>query len=93
MVNKMTEETDLDRFNAAMQEQARKKLRCSYDTSKGYSMSEGLGCVKGVPTRRVTIIYNPGVYGRDEVLTCDACYATLRRQVRRHGYKLESKPI
>ncbi len=86
-------ETDLDRFNAAMKKHAQDKLNCTYDTSKGHSMRDGLGCVKGTPTRRVTIIYNPGVYGRDEVLTCDSCYVTLKRQVRRQGYKLESERI
>lgn len=85
--------SDLENFNAAMEARARARLHCTYDTSKGYSMREGLGCIGGLVTRKVTIIYNPGVYGREEVYTCEACFKTLKRLVRRQGYKLRSEKI
>lgn len=84
--------SDYEQFIEAMEQRTRENLKCSYDTSRGHG-THGIGCVKGIPTRRVTIIYNPGVYGRDEVLTCDACFKALKKLVRRQGYKLKSKKI
>lgn len=84
--------SDLEEFNAAMRQHARDNLKCDYDSSRGRG-AHGISCYKGTPTRRVTITYNPGVYGRDEVLTCDACYKALKRLVQRQGYKLESEKI
>lgn len=84
--------SDLEELNAMLAQEARDKLQCDYDSSRGRG-AQGVSCYKGKPTRRVTIIYNPGVYGRDEVITCEPCYKALKRQVRRHGYKLESKRI
>lgn len=84
--------SDYEQFTAAMQQRTRDGLKCSYDTTRGRG-AHGVGCVKGRVTREVTIIYNPGVYGRDVVHTCDECFKTLKKLVRRQGYKLESKRI
>jgi len=84
--------SDLERFTAVMLKHTRENLKCAYDTTMGRG-AHGIGCVKGRVTREVTIIYNPGVYSRDVVLTCDACFKALKRLVRRQGYKLKSKRI
>lgn len=62
---------------------------CDYDTSRGYCMSEGLGCYKGVASWRAEVIYNE--VDKDVLFLCDECYKRLKTLIRRQGYKIKAK--
>lgn len=64
---------------------------CDYDTSRGFCWTEGLGCFKGVATRKVEVVYNE--VEKDSLNLCEDCYKRLRVLVRRQGYKLVSNKI
>jgi len=66
-------------------------MKCDYDVSSGFSPSEGLGCLKGKATRRVTVEYNE--VEADTLNLCEECYKRLKVLVRRHGYRLRSTEI
>jgi len=59
---------------------------CDYDTTKGYSMQDGLGCIKGIATNKVTITYCPNTKP-DEVKICDNCLKRLRVLIRKDNLK------
>jgi len=48
-------------YDAKMDRQA--EMACDYDTSRGYYGQDGIGCFKGVATRKVHILYEK--YGID----------------------------
>ncbi len=49
-------------------------------------------CYDGPREFDVTVIYNPGKYGRDSMVLCKECLKILRREGRRRGYRVAVKP-
>jgi len=65
---------------------------CDYDTSRGYSPSEGLGCFKGIAKHKVVITYSPSTE-TDTLKLCDECLKRLRHLARKQKYKIKTEPL
>lgn len=62
---------------------------CNYDTSQGYSPSEGLGCFKGIAKHKVVITYFPSTE-TDTLKLCDDCLKRLRHLARKQKYRIRT---
>jgi hypothetical protein len=65
---------------------------CDYDTSRGFSPSEGLGCFKGIAKHKVVITYSPSTE-TDTLKLCDECLKRLRHLARKQKYKIKTEPL
>ena len=64
---------------------------CDNDVSRRGTPIVAPGCWKAEAAREVTVRYNE--VESDVLCLCDRCYMSLRRDARRHGYKITSRRI
>lgn len=64
---------------------------CDNASRRGTGVSVKPQCNQGLRENEVTVIYN--AVDRDTMVLCNECTKHLRREARRHGYKVDIKPL
>jgi len=68
-----------------------KAMKCENASINGTGVSVYPQCFNNEATREVTVIYNE--VERDTLYLCNECTKNLKRDARKHGYKVITKRI